>query len=148
MIVCPQFIFRYPMWTAKVLVRLGKCTGSSESWLLAYVRWKRNVFFSLKEDRTYFAKLFSFPTRLVSSADNFCKHFGPRSKMSGLILIQSVWQHDGFPERLFWMCWFWKVKTHTENSCIMQCLQYKEILHNFLFCIFAGGLEAIIHVVW
>ena len=44
---------------------------------------ENRTFFSLKEDGTYFAKLFSFPTRLVSSADNFCKHFGPRSKMSG-----------------------------------------------------------------
>ena len=36
---------------------------------------------------------------LVSSADNFCKQFGP--KMSGLILMQIVLHSDGIPERIF-----------------------------------------------
>ena len=43
-------------------------------------------------------KFFQTLCRLVSSADNLCKQFGPRS---GLIWIQAVGQSDGIPGRIF-----------------------------------------------
>ena len=54
----------------------------------------------------------------VSSADNLCKQFGPRSgptKVSGLIWNWTVWHSEGSPERFFRKKWFWKNQQTTKK---------------------------------
>ena len=49
---------------------------------------------------------------LVSSADNFCKKFGPRPGPTKCRAESrsklTVWRFDGIPEILFLKSWFWK----------------------------------------
>ena len=61
---------------------------------------------------------------LVSSADYFCKQFGPRSGptkrrawvLSGLIWSQTVWHSDGIHEIIFRKSWFWKQNQQTTKK--------------------------------
>ena len=56
--------------------------------------------FSLSEASWSRSTLFLTICLLVSSADNLCKQFGPRSD---LIWIKTVWHSDDIPERSFFL---------------------------------------------